>query len=146
MKPRPSETTVRAWARLMKVQQKALAEIEAALAKAKLPPLSWYDVLLELERAGEEGLRPSKLEQEMLLAQYNVSRLIDRVEKAGYVKRRACEDDGRGQIVTITAAGKAIRRRMWSVYALTIQKIVAEPLNEAQTGTLDELLGRLLKK
>jgi DNA-binding MarR family transcriptional regulator len=125
---------------------KAISEIEAALAEAKLPPLSWYDVLLELERAGDEGLRPSRLEQEMLLEQYNVSRLIDRIEKAGYVKRRACEDDGRGQIVTITAAGKAIRRRMWPVYAEAIQRMLGELLTEAQIETLDGALGKLLKK
>jgi DNA-binding MarR family transcriptional regulator len=35
----------------------------------------------------------------MLLAQYNLSRLLDRIERAGLVERRACEDDGRGQLV-----------------------------------------------
>ena len=128
----------------MKVQQKALGEIEEALAKAKLPPLPWYDVLLELERAGEQGLRPFALEREMLLAQYNLSRLIDRIEKAGYVERRACEDDGRGQVVAITAAGKSIRRRMWPVYAQAIQSFVGDPLTETESGMLDGVLGKLL--
>jgi DNA-binding MarR family transcriptional regulator len=144
MKNTPSDSTVRAWARLMKVQQKALREIEKALAKAKLPPLAWYDVLLELERAGDKGLRPFVLEREMLLAQYNLSRLIDRMEKAGYVERRACEDDGRGQVVAITASGKSIRRRMWPVYSQAIQTFFGNPLLESEIGTLDGVLGKLL--
>ena len=49
------ETLVRTWARLVKAQQMALASIESALKSAGLPPLAWYDALLELERAGERG-------------------------------------------------------------------------------------------
>jgi DNA-binding MarR family transcriptional regulator len=144
MKNRPSEVAVRAWARLMKVQQKAQGEIEDALAQARLPPLSWYDVLLELERAGAEGLRPFALEREMLLEQYNLSRLIDRIEKAGYVERRACENDGRGQVVAITASGKSIRRRMWPVYAKAIQSIFGDALTAAEIALLEGTLGKLL--
>jgi DNA-binding MarR family transcriptional regulator len=144
MKNTPSDSTVRAWARLMKVQQRALGEIEETLAKAKLPPLEWYDVLLELERAGDRGLRPFALERELLLAQYNLSRLIDRMEKAGYVERSACEDDGRGQVVAITASGKTIRRRMWPVYSQEIQRFFGNPLAESEIRTLDGVLGKLL--
>ena len=51
------DTVVRAWARLVKAQQSALLSIEHALKSAKLPPLAWYDALLELERAGFTGSR-----------------------------------------------------------------------------------------
>lgn len=142
----PSDTVVRAWARLMKAQQRALRAVEQALKKAKLPPLTWYDALLELERAGESGLRPFELEREMLMAQYNLSRLVDRIEKAGYVERRTCDDDGRGQVIMITAAGKDIRRRMWPVYADTIQSSIGVHLSDTQAETLDSILGVLLEK
>jgi DNA-binding MarR family transcriptional regulator len=142
----PTNTVVRAWARLTKVQHMALTAIERALKQADLPPLAWYDALLELERVGEEGLRPFELEREMLLAQYNLSRLVDRIEKAGYVERRTCEDDGRGQVIVITAAGKDIRRRMWPVYALAIQRSIGGQVSETQAETLDAILGTLLAK
>jgi DNA-binding MarR family transcriptional regulator len=142
----PSDIVVRAWARLMKAQQSGFAFTEKALKAAGLPPLAWYDALLELERAGEGGLRPFELEHEMLLAQYNLSRLIDRIETAGYVERRACEDDGRGQVVVITAAGKEIRRRMWTVYGPAIQAVIGNQLSPEQVSTLVELLGQLTTK
>jgi DNA-binding MarR family transcriptional regulator len=119
----PSDGVVRAWARLTKAPRHALALIERALAAAKLPPLAWYDVLLELERPGG-GLRPFELEREMLLAQYNLSRLIDRMEAAGYVERRALTEDRRGQVIVITSTGKALRRRMWLTYGPAIQRAI----------------------
>jgi DNA-binding MarR family transcriptional regulator len=129
----------------MKAQQLALASVERELKAAGLPPLVWYDVLLEVERAGPEGLRPFELERAMLLAQYNLSRLIDRIERAGFVERRACADDGRGQLVIINERGKAIRRKMWPIYAKAIGATVGQRLSVRQAETLDGLLGLLIE-
>jgi DNA-binding MarR family transcriptional regulator len=115
-----TKIVIRAWTRLMKAQRLAITSIEQALKHAELAPLSWYDVLLELERAGPNELRTIELERTILLAQYNLSRLVDRIERKGYVERRACEEDGRGQLIAITDEGKAIRRKMWPVYARAI--------------------------
>jgi DNA-binding MarR family transcriptional regulator len=145
-KTQPSESVVKAWARLTRAQQLALAAIEAALKKADLPPLSWYDALLELERGGERGLRPFELEREMLLAQYNLSRLIERLSRAGYVSRQICKDDGRGQVLVITAAGRAMRRRMWSVYGPAIQAAIGTRLSEAEIERLTAVLGTFLER
>ena len=146
MTDKPSQTVVRAWARLMKAQQLVLASIERALKVAGLPPLDWYDVLLEVERAGENGLRPFELERAMLLAQYNLSRLVDRIERAGYVERQVCEEDGRGQLVAITPLGKAMRRKMWPVYSQAIGSAVGQHLSGKEAEALDGLLGKLIEK
>lgn len=145
MSHKPTETVIRAWARLVKAQQLALTAVERDLKAAGLPQLVWYDVLLEVERAGGEGLRPFELEQAMLLAQYNLSRLIDRIERAGYVERRVCEDDGRGQLIVITDSGKAMRRKMWPVYARAIEAALGRHLSVEQTEALDDLLGALIE-
>ncbi len=79
----------------------------------------------------------------MLFAQYNLSRLVDRLEAAGYVARSASEEDGRGQRLTITEAGRAIRRRMWPVYADAIATAVGSRLSESEATVLGDLLGRL---
>jgi DNA-binding MarR family transcriptional regulator len=139
----PNQTVISAWVQLMKAQQLALSHIERALKAAKLPPLVWYDVLLEVERAGPEGLRPFELERAMLLAQYNLSRLVDRIELAGYVARQACEDDGRGQLIVITPEGLALRKRMWPIYARAIATAVGNKLTTEEAAALECLLGRL---
>ncbi|HEV2626234.1 MAG TPA: helix-turn-helix domain-containing protein [Xanthobacteraceae bacterium] len=109
------------------------------------PGAAWYDALLELERAGG-SLRPFELERAMLLAQYNLSRLVDRLEKAGYVERRAYADDRRGQVIAITTAGVSMRWRMWSVYGPAIQAAVGGHLSAKQIDTLATLLGALIEK
>lgn len=142
----PSETVTRAWARLLRAQHTALSTVEKALKQAGFPPLSWYDVLLELDRAGGKGMRPFEIERELLLPQYGLSRLLDRIEGAGYIERRPCGDDGRGQIVAITRAGRAIRRRMWPVYGQAIVRAVGVPLSDGEAATLGELLGKLIEQ
>jgi len=141
----PGDAVVRTWARLAMAQRQALVAIERALGAAELPPLGWFDVLLQLERAAG-GLRPSELERVMLLAQYNLSRLIDRMEEGGYVQRRALKDDRRGQAIVITSAGKSLRRRMWAVYGPAIQAAIGENLSAKQVETLGALLGALIEK
>ena len=140
----PGEVEIAAWARLLKASAKMLDAVERDLKQAGLPPLAWYDALLELHRARPDGLRPGDLETEMLLPQYNVSRLVDRLETAGYAVRRPHPRDGRGQVLQITEPGTALTRRMWKVYRQTIARNFAGKLPEGGAGQLAGLLQRLL--
>jgi DNA-binding MarR family transcriptional regulator len=146
MADKPAAHVIRSWVRLMKAQHLVFASIERALKAAGLPPLVWYDVLLEVERAGAPGIRPFALERAMLLAQYNLSRLLDRIEGDGYIERRACADDGRGRVVHITESGKSVRRKMWPVYARAIEASVGQHLNIREVTCLDDILGKLIEK
>ena len=139
-----TETEIAAWARLMKASTKLLAQVERDLKEAGLPPLAWYDALLELHRARPDGLRPGDLEKEMLLPQYNVSRLVDRLEASGYAVRRPHPQDGRGQVLQITDAGTDLIKRMWNVYGRTITANFALKLDRGEASKLSELLQRLL--
>jgi DNA-binding MarR family transcriptional regulator len=144
MKNDPSKAVVGAWIRLMRAQQAALLKIERAFRDAGLPPHAWYDALWELDQAGDKGLRPFEIERQMLIAQSNISRLIDRLEAAGYVERHPCKDDARGQFIVITPAGKAIRKRMWPVYAAALNAVIGQRVSDREAATLGGLLDRLL--
>lgn len=137
--------TVTAWARLLRASQALLGAVEADLKAAGFPPLAWYDVLLELRRAGEGGLRPLALQRAMLLAQYNLSRLLDRMEREGLVARRPCPDDARGQLVVATREGLALQERMWPVYREAIRTHFGARLDSASAEVLARLLGKLLE-
>jgi DNA-binding MarR family transcriptional regulator len=140
----PTEATVTAWARLMRAQRVTLQAVENDLKAAGLPPLGWYDALLELRRTETGSLRPVDLEARLLLAQHNVSRLIDRLQSAGYVQREPCDTDGRGQMVVITQVGHDLLKRMWPVYRAAIQKHVGVKLgDESNAQDLSALLGKL---
>jgi len=141
-----SKSAVTAWARLVRVSQALLGAVETDLKAAGLPSLAWYDALLELSRAGSKGLRPYELQQAMLLAQYNVSRLADRLVAAGYVERRPCAEDGRGYVLRITAAGRAMQRRMWPVYRAAIARHFARKLGHGEAEALALILSHLGKE
>lgn len=143
--PDPSAAAVRAWTSLVRAQATVLGAVEAELKQAGLPPLAWYDVLLELERVAPDGLRPVALEERLLLAQHNVSRLLARLEARGLVERRPCPVDGRGQEVRITPPGVALRAAMWPVYAAAIERHLGSRLGDADAAALADLLGRLLR-
>jgi len=127
----------------MRAQQRVLAAIENDLKAADLPPLGWYDVLLELSRAEGGRLRPYEIEQRTLLAQHNLSRLLDRMDKSGLVVRELYAEDGRGRWVVITDAGRAMQARMWKVYAPAIKRHVGDKLDVAQSDQLANLLSAL---
>jgi DNA-binding MarR family transcriptional regulator len=139
----PSDDAILAWARLVRVSQAVLAKVEADLKAAGFPPLSWYDALLELRRAGPGGLRPYQLQGHLLLAQYNLSRLTDRLIKAGYVERHDCADDARGQLLKISAAGRGLLRRMWPAYRTAIAAHFADRLEADEIAAFGRLLGKL---
>jgi DNA-binding MarR family transcriptional regulator len=139
----PSDAVIRAWTRLIRAQQTVLSAVEDELESAGFPPLGWYDVLLELSRS-DHGLRPFVLEQQLLLAQYNLSRLLDRLEKAGYVQRKICPEDGRGQVVALTSSGRALIKRMWPAYRAAIARHVGARLAEDEAVRLGSLLGKLV--
>lgn len=140
----PSEAVIDAWINLMRAQHRVLSAIEDDLKKAGFPSLSWYDVLLELRRAGE-GLRPLEIEARLLLAQHNVSRLVDRLERAGYAVRKAHETDGRGQRVEITQSGLDLLDRMWPAYRTAIGRHLGDRLaDEPEARSLAGLLGKLV--
>lgn len=138
-----SEEATVAWARLVHVSQDLLARVEGDVKAAGFPPLSWYDALLELKRAGPSGLRPFQLQERMLLAQYNLSRLIDRLVKAGYVERLPAAEDGRGQLLTVTGDGRSLLRRMWPTYRAAILRHFAGRLPDRDVVALGRILGAL---
>ena len=105
-----------------------------------MPPLSWYDVLLELDRAGDAGARAFELGEKLLLPQYGLSRLLARIEKAGYLQRRQCQEDGRGQHLFITSTGKAVRKEIWAVYAQAIERAIGDKLNQNDSAAFLRLL------
>ena len=143
----PSEAVIQAWARLVKAQHKVLGSVEADLKKAGFPPLAWYDVLLALRRSQNKGLRHLEIEAQLLLAQHNVSRLVDRLQNAGLVERQRAAEDGRGQFVTITPDGRDLLRRMWPTYRAAIARHVGRKLGgETQAKTLAALLGQLIDR
>ncbi len=131
------------WVRLIRAHDNVLRKVEATVKAKGFPPIAWYDVLLELSREGGRKLRPVELEKELLVAQYNLSRLLDRMEAAGLVERTACQGDGRGQMIALTAEGRTMQKRIWPAYRDAIEEHLAPNLPEKDIEQLAKLLGAI---
>ena len=69
-------------------------------------PLTWFDVLSRLADAGPAGSRMQELEERALFTRSGLTRLVDRIEAAGLVRREPVPGDRRGVRVVLTADGK----------------------------------------
>ena len=137
---RDTDPRLRAWSHFLGAHALAVRKIEERLKAAGQPSIGWYDVLLELERAGGR-LRIGELAESLVVEPYNMTRLLDRLEGAGLLGRERAPGDRRGAFAVITAEGTALRRRMWPHYQRAIIEAFAL-LSEADA----EALVRIMKK
>ena len=131
------------WVALNLAYRSVHREIEKALKAEGLPPLRWYDVLWELERA-DGGMRPFELERSLLFEQSNLSRMLRRIINDGLVEERAYEGDGRGKVLLITAKGLEVRRDMWTVYGPQIERHFGDIGDRPDAGDLIKILKSLI--
>ena len=107
MNAKLTPAVVEAWANLVRTERTLLDKVEEDLKRARLPPLDWYHVLHEIDRSPKGMMRQTGVQDRTQLAQYNVCRLVDRLEREGLVAREPCNDDARGQRAVITELGRA---------------------------------------
>src|SRR5215510_12326989 len=144
MSDKLSDSVTRAWVRLVRARHAVVSAVEADAKEAGVLPVEWYDVLWDLERH-KDGVRPFELEERLLFAQYNLSRLIDRMVEQGLVKKVACPSDKRGHMLFITDAGLKARKATWPFYARAVNKHLGDKLTDAETERLASLLGKLIE-
>jgi DNA-binding MarR family transcriptional regulator len=137
-----SPAVIDAWASLVRIEKALADKVEERLKSAGFPPLDWYHVLNEVDRSPKGMIRQSGVQNRTQIAQYNVCRLVDRLQGEGLVERHQCPVDGRNNVVVITAKGRALRRAMWPIYAAVIDEHFGSRFSPAEA----EQLARLLEK
>jgi DNA-binding MarR family transcriptional regulator len=111
-----------AWRAFLTAHAHVTRAIGRELAADGLPDLSWYDLLWALYRSPGRRLRVKDLADEVVLSPTAMSRFVDRVADAGYVRREPHPDDRRALQIALTPEGEDLLRRMWPVYARGIQR------------------------
>jgi len=134
-----------AWRAVLLAQSRAVRAIERDLHVAGMVPLTWYDVLLELNAAPDRRLRMQELGMRAVLSRTRVSRLVTELEAAGLVERVADPDDGRAALATLTAEGRAALQRAAPVYLAGIEEHFTRHLSPAQQRTIATGLQRVIE-
>ncbi|HEX6311775.1 MAG TPA: MarR family transcriptional regulator [Acidimicrobiia bacterium] len=117
-----------AWRALLRAHAAVVGVLERELAEQGMP-IAFYDVLDQLSNAGGR-MRMRELANAVLLSRSGLTRLVDRMERAGYVRREHCADDRRGAFAVVTAAGRRAYRQASPVYERGIEEHFTRHLGE----------------
>ena len=100
------EEELAAWRGMLRAHAELVRELDAELAREHDMPLSSYEVLLFLNDSAEGRMRMSELADSVLLSRSGLTRLVDRLERQGLLRRERCESDARGFFAEITPEGR----------------------------------------
>lgn len=125
-----------AWRGMLGVHSAMVRQLDAELERAHGLPLTSYEVLLRLAEAPEGALRMGRLADDLFLSRSGLTRLIDRLVKAGLVERTNCESDRRGSFAKITEEG---RRRFDEARPTHLDGVREHFLSKLDDDDLDDL-------
>lgn len=131
-----------AWHALLVVHHRLTGAMDEELRAAHGLRLDWYDVLVQLSEAGGR-LRMAELAEATLFSRTDCTRIVDRMEKVGYVERRPAEEDGRGVYAVLTPQGRSMLRRASATHMASIRRRFAEHLEGGEAGSMAVALGRV---
>ncbi len=133
-----------AWRSLARTHAAVSGRVQEALTEAGLPPLAWFDVLSTV--AENDGrMKMGELAEALIITRGGLTKLVDRLVKAGLLERVFCESDRRVSYASLLPAGAELLNEMLPVvsgelqvaFAANISRVEAEQL----TGTLDRVRG-----
>jgi DNA-binding MarR family transcriptional regulator len=102
------EEELAAWKGMLRAHAELVRTLDAELTREHDMPLSSYEVLLYLNDADEGRMRMSELADSVLISRSGLTRLVDRLERQGLLKRERCTSDARGLFAEITDEGRRV--------------------------------------
>jgi DNA-binding MarR family transcriptional regulator len=132
-----------AWKAFLRAHSAVLRVLDAELEAEQGVPLTYFDVLIQLSRAGGR-LRMSDLADAVLLSRSGITRLVDRMGRDGLVRREPCPTDRRALYAVLTPEGEKALQNALPVHLRGIAEHFARHLSEREAKTLSAALGRLV--
>jgi DNA-binding MarR family transcriptional regulator len=129
-----------AWRGLLRAHAGLVKALDAELERAHGLGLSSFEVLLRLDAASERRMRMCDLAESVLLSRSGLTRLVDRLERDGYVGRHSCEQDARGAFAVLSESGAEI---VGAARATHIEGVRRHFLGRFSAAELDSLRGFL---
>jgi DNA-binding MarR family transcriptional regulator len=139
-----SDAQMLAWRRFLRAHALVTRRLEGDLLTEQNLPLASYDVLVQLVEAPARRLRMSELAERVLLSRSGLTRLVDRLEREGLVRREACEDDARGLFTVLTDDGVARLRAATPTHLRGVAEHAVGRLDDSEAAQLSTLLDRML--
>lgn len=132
-----------AWGALRRAHTAIALRLQDALAAAELPPLAWYEVLATVAEQPERQMRMGELAEALVMTRGGLTKLVDRLVKAGLLARSLCAADRRVSYATLLPAGSDLLAEMRPVVVAELESAFAANLSERQAEQLRDNLERV---
>ncbi|WP_285240969.1 MarR family winged helix-turn-helix transcriptional regulator [Arthrobacter sp. G.S.26] len=138
----PVRLAAETWESLFRAQVAVMRKLQQGPAFRQLA-LNEYDVLFTLSRCPSGWLRLNELNDNVLLSQSSLSRLVERLQKRGLVDRMPAPEDGRGVLLRLTDAGRDLQKEIGREHVRDISALVTPALTPAEQKELARLTDKL---
>lgn len=139
----PDTSRLDAWIRFLRAHAALTRELSADLVAGHGLTLNDYEVLLHLARAPERQMRRVDLAESVLLTASGITRLLEGLERSGYVERVLCDSDRRVAYAKLTDAGLEKLRQASRTHIAGIEELFVGRFSDEERATLSSLLSRL---
>jgi DNA-binding MarR family transcriptional regulator len=129
-----------AWGALSRTHAAVSQRLQEALAQGDMPPLPWYEVLATVAEAPEQRMRMGDLAEALVITRGGLTKLVDRLVKAGLLERTFCETDRRVSYATLLPAGVHMLREMRPVIVGELEVAFSVNISVTQANELRETL------
>ena len=138
----PSPERLRAWRLYFESAMALLDILGTELERAAAIPMRWYDVLVQLEDA-PEGIPMNLLAERILYSKSGFTRVVDRMEEAGLVRRNRPEHDRRTILVVLTDKGTETMQQARRHHRDGIERHFSQYLTDADIQALARALEKV---
>jgi DNA-binding MarR family transcriptional regulator len=132
-----------AWMALVQAHAAVTGRVQEALAAADFPPLPWFEVLSTLGDAAEERLKMGDLAEALVITRGGLTKLVDRLIKAGLLERTFCDTDRRVSYATLLPAGRQLLEEMRPVVVAELRSSFSAKLTAAEAEAMRQSLERV---
>jgi DNA-binding MarR family transcriptional regulator len=139
------EPGLEAWIRFLRAHASLTRQLSARLESEHGLTLNDYDVLVQLAHAEDRRLRRVDLARSVLLSASGITRLLDGLERAGWVEKGTCRSDARVTYAVLTEAGLAKYRGARTSHLADVEAVFGSRFTEDERQSLSGLLRQLLE-
>ena len=136
-------TRLEAWVAFLRSHAAITRQLNVDLLNAHGLTLNDYEVLIHLASAEGRMMRRVDLAESVLLTASGITRLLDGLERAGYVEKARCASDARVSYAKLTSAGHSKLRAAAETHLQGVEELFTSRYTADELDTLGELLGRL---
>ena len=134
---------IESWVSFLRAHSAITRQLNADLLQVHGLTLNDYEVLLMLSRAEGRRMRRVDLAQSVVLTASGITRLLDGLERAGYVEKDSCATDGRVSYAKLTTAGHSKLKDAAATHLRGVEELFVGRFSDSELEQLAALLGRL---